>query len=204
MEVRVWLRAPGIEVGPRRVEDPTSCPGRREAPICFVPVLDEPRRLKHKLAGWSGYPRLGGVGPRQWRAGGERERPDRLWIRIVEDTAVFLAQATGAASSLEPKDALTILLTVETLLFAAFGIAVSLAGESVFGQSRFFTSGVFALIVFSLVVCVSFGSVVAWYHVFVQGAPQLRGAWGIEAITLLIGIVAQPVITALIGIFQKR
>jgi hypothetical protein len=87
---------------------------------------------------------------------------------------------------------LPMLLTTESLLFAAFGIGVSLAAPTEFGRSRFFTKGYLAV-----------GAGAAWVEVFGHPWPEGLLAW-LQAGALAAGIVFQPLLTLLIAFFLRR
>jgi hypothetical protein len=97
-------------------------------------------------------------------------------------------------------NALAALLTTESLLFAAFGIAVNF---STVGQRRIRklpvsaqTLGAGCVIVLA---GVAFGASVAWGKIFLSPFPS--AFYGVAiAIALLLAIVAQPIIAALLAL----
>ena len=98
---------------------------------------------------------------------------------------------------------LPMLLTTESLLFAAFGIGVSLAAPTEFGRSRFFTKGYLAWLVGLGLTAVAVGAGAAWVEVFGHPWPEGLLAW-LQAGALAAGIVFQPLLTLLIAFFLRR
>lgn len=92
------------------------------------------------------------------------------------------------------KDALTLLLTVEGLLFAALSIGVATARREL-GQARSRVPLILSLSAISVILLVAIGACSAWSHIYEThaGAPEATDL-EIEGIALLAAIVAQPVL----------
>jgi hypothetical protein len=93
-----------------------------------------------------------------------------------------------------PADALTLLLTVEGLLFAALGIGVGTAQREL-GQTRSPIPLVISLIAVVVILLVAVGACSAWSHIYETHAGAADATnLGIEGIALLAAIVVQPVL----------
>jgi len=93
-----------------------------------------------------------------------------------------------------PTDALTLLLTVEGLLFAALSIGVATAQRQL-GQTRSPFPLVVSLVVVLVIALVAAGATSAWSHIY-ETHPGAADATDleIEGIALIAAIVAQPFI----------
>jgi hypothetical protein len=98
-------------------------------------------------------------------------------------------------------DALTVLLTVESLLLAVLGLAVTLGtpnGRRV--PDLPISAGWIAAVTVAAIAAAGVGSAVAWYQIFVRpgyphGTPGQLIAW-----TLLVPIILEPGIAALLAL----
>ncbi len=89
---------------------------------------------------------------------------------------------------LESKDALVAMLTVETLLFAAFAVAAAFMPKTRAGWDLLCSAGLFAWLVASAIIVTAIGATAAWADVYVRcglTTPQY-----VAAVALAIGIVA--------------
>jgi uncharacterized integral membrane protein len=92
------------------------------------------------------------------------------------------------------KDALTLLLTVEGLLFAALSIGVATARREL-GQVRSRVPFVISLTAVGVITLVAVGACSAWSHIYEThpGAAEATNL-EVEGIALIAAIVAQPVL----------
>jgi hypothetical protein len=89
-------------------------------------------------------------------------------------------------------DSLTLLLTAESLLFAAFGIVLLIVRPAAGGANvPPNVAWAVAILVGAVLAFVSIGAALAWWQLFVDAWPcsALRG---IQAIAAAAGIVVQP------------
>jgi hypothetical protein len=92
------------------------------------------------------------------------------------------------------KDALTLLLTVEGLLFAALSIGAATARREL-GQTRSHIPFVVSLTAVGVIALVAAGAISAWSHIY-EASPGATEATNLEisGIALIAAIVAQPLI----------
>jgi hypothetical protein len=97
-------------------------------------------------------------------------------------------------------DLLIALLTTEGLLFAALAIAVGITGGSTFGPKTSLSPTALAFVSSAVLFAVGGAAVLAWTQLF--GGAQWPAACTdrLEAIALLVAIVAQPVISLAVAI----
>lgn len=108
----------------------------------------------------------------------------------------LLAQAEqgGLASA----DALPLLLTTESLLFAAFGVSVALTTPVEGGRSPIVASGKLAALIAMIIWVVAFGAASAWIGVYIDPTP-CGFSTVVQALCLAGGIISQPVIATVIA-----
>jgi hypothetical protein len=101
--------------------------------------------------------------------------------------------------TLTASDALILLATVESLLFAALAVSVTLAGRAETGGEPFVRGPRLAWSITAVIGVVSLGAFTSWLELFAgSGWPcGFRGA--ITALAILVGIGAQPLLAALIA-----
>jgi len=92
---------------------------------------------------------------------------------------------------LGPADALTLLLTVESLLLAALAAAVALMGPQAAGGRPIAVGGGLAALIAAAITMVAVGAGAAWSSLYITPGPRGLTAW-IEAIALAVGIIAGP------------
>lgn len=102
----------------------------------------------------------------------------------------------AAATSFTSSDSLTLLLTAESLLFAAFGIVVLIVriapgGTNVEPNIAWIIAGVLGVVI----AAVAAGALLAWWQVFVDAWPS-GGMARIEAGAAAAGICVQPFVVA--------
>jgi hypothetical protein len=92
------------------------------------------------------------------------------------------------------KDALTLLLTAEGLIFAALSIGVATARREI-GQTFAWPAFVASLLAVGVVALVAVGAGNAWSHIY-EASPGAAEAskLEIEGIALIVAIAAQPVL----------
>ncbi len=97
-------------------------------------------------------------------------------------------------SAYGPTDALTLLLTVEGLLFAALSIGVATAQRQL-GETRSRWPLIMSLTAVGVILLVAVGACSAWSHIYEThaGAPDATDL-EIEGIALIAAIVAQPLL----------
>jgi hypothetical protein len=99
------------------------------------------------------------------------------------------------ASQLGAGEALVVLLTVESLLFAAFAVGAALTATSEFGRPLPTSGKTFAYLVFGAICLVAVGGAAAWTDAYLDhGVHSVYQA--IEAAAILAGIVAQVAFAA--------
>src|SRR5256885_6415692 len=102
---------------------------------------------------------------------------------------------TFGTSGFSAAQALTLLVTMESLLFAGLNVGLALA-IPVAGGRNISRAGAHRLAAFALgaLTIVAAGAILAWWQVFADAWPgsALRV---IEAVAVLIGIAAQPVLS---------
>jgi hypothetical protein len=89
-------------------------------------------------------------------------------------------------------DALTLLLTVESLLITALAVAVSLTGSHSEGSAPFVVRGGLAAVIAASVTIVAVGAAAAWIVVYIDPTPVGVAQWA-EAIGIGVGVLAEPV-----------
>jgi hypothetical protein len=94
-----------------------------------------------------------------------------------------------AAQVLAAPDALTLLLTVESLLIAALAVAISLTGPKPAGGKPFVVKGGLVLLIAFAITIVAAGAAAAWFALYVDVGPSGVEQW-VEAVSLAVGIVA--------------
>jgi len=97
-----------------------------------------------------------------------------------------------AVHGLAAAQALTALLTVESLIFAALGVGVAVTAAVPGGRSPYLASGKLARRIALALTAVAFAAGTAWWQVFMRPThPHGFFAWS-EAIGVAIAVVAQP------------
>jgi hypothetical protein len=96
--------------------------------------------------------------------------------------------AVARQVGLESKDALVSMLTVETLLFAAFAVAAAFMPKTRAGWDLMCSAGVFAWLVAAAIVVTAIGAAAAWADVYLRCG--LSTAQYVAAAALAVGIVA--------------
>jgi hypothetical protein len=111
-----------------------------------------------------------------------------------------VGMVAASASGLTKLGLLALLLTTEGLLFAALTVGVSLSASSVFGPPTVVGPATLAFIAAGLIAVVGAAAVLAWTDLFLgHGWPS---GWNgpLQAIALLVAIVAQPLVALLIAV----
>jgi hypothetical protein len=93
-----------------------------------------------------------------------------------------------------PKDALTLLLTAEGLIFAALGIGVAAAHRRI-GQGFGWLPFIVSLLAVGVVALIAVGASSAWSNIYdaSAGAPEATKL-EVQGIALIVAIIAQPVL----------
>lgn len=102
-------------------------------------------------------------------------------------------------STLSPNDALILLVTVESLLFAALAVSVTLAGPSELGGPPFVRGPKFAWSITGVLATVSIGALMSWLELYAGSHWPCEFRATVTALAILIGIAAQPLLAALIA-----
>jgi hypothetical protein len=97
------------------------------------------------------------------------------------------------AAAFQPTTALTILLTVESLLFAGLAAAVSLSSTTTLPVSPHAAARALALGIAAVLTAVAVGAGFAWSRLFVHAWPS-RLDEQVPVICLAVGIAAQPIV----------
>jgi hypothetical protein len=100
---------------------------------------------------------------------------------------------------LPDKDALTTLLSVESLLLAASTLAVTISRAPVYGDARSDLPRRVAWAIFWLVLLASVGAAAAWIELFICGDGPGNFLGWCEAVAIAAVIAALPVISGLIA-----
>lgn len=106
--------------------------------------------------------------------------------------------AQTGQGGLTSADALPLLLTTESLLFAAFGVSVALTTPVEGGRPPIVASGKLAALIAGIIWIVALGAASAWISVYVDPAP-CGFSQVIQALCLAGGIASQPVIATVIA-----
>jgi hypothetical protein len=106
-----------------------------------------------------------------------------------------VAMAQGGLSS---EDALPVLLSTESLLFAAFGVSVALTAPVPGGRPPIVASGWLATLIAAVIWIVAIGAASAWISVYTS-PPPCGFARVMEGICLAAGISLQPVLASVIA-----
>lgn len=127
---------------------------------------------------------------------------------LGEVLSPVLAQVANAAQAandvgLPPRQALTTSLTVEGLLFAAFGVSYNIATTAkAGGRHPFFGKAWFGWLIVLVILAVAASAGAAWYASFEPDWPNTLNE-KVRAYGLLAGIVTQPFFAAVIN-WQAR
>jgi hypothetical protein len=114
----------------------------------------------------------------------------------------ILLSTASPADTISNSDALLGLITIESLLFAAFAVSVALAGEFKTGQRKIVRGPKLAWAITATIAAISFGAMMAWLELFVDPCPH--GFRGIAiAVTFAAGILAQPILAGWISLGVK-
>jgi hypothetical protein len=93
---------------------------------------------------------------------------------------------------------LPVLLTTESLLFAAFGVSVGLTTPVEGGRPPIIASGVLAALIAVIIWVVAIGAAAAWISVYTSPGP-CGFSETIQALCLAAGIAMQPLVAAVIA-----
>ena len=104
------------------------------------------------------------------------------------------------STGVTPDDALSTLLTTESLLFAVFGLVVSLTSSIGRARKWILRPTVIGDIVVALIALVAFGAAVAWHDSYVAGGFPRDGSQRIMALTVVAAVVAQPILAFLLTV----
>ncbi|HEV2772754.1 MAG TPA: hypothetical protein VGV57_08010 [Thermoleophilaceae bacterium] len=109
------------------------------------------------------------------------------------------ASSAAPLTGLSPPGTLTLLLTTESLLFAAFGVGVALTTPTAEGRPAFIAQGYLALGVALVILVVGIGAFTAFLEILDWG--RLRGFSSIaQATAIAVGIAMQPVFALVVGV----
>jgi hypothetical protein len=111
---------------------------------------------------------------------------------------------TGAeASSLSPAESLTVAITMEGLLFAAFSVGYKLTEETEEGRSPFFTQAWFGWCIVGVILVLAVAACASWWEIFGSDWPSNIGQL-LLGLGLALGIIAQPIFAAVINVESKK
>lgn len=113
-----------------------------------------------------------------------------------------VAAAPNQDVGLPPRAALTTLITVESLIFAAFAITVTLALPTDAGRSAFFTQGWFGGLVIVVLTVIAAAGMHALVATLEPAPPAGWNAWA-RAVGVAVGICAQPLLAVPITIPER-
>jgi hypothetical protein len=100
-------------------------------------------------------------------------------------------------------NALTTLLTTESLLFAVFALALGLSGTQLARTTLASAARNMAVSAAAVLTALASGAIVAWGDLFLRDWPARFGLW-FPAATIAIGILAQPVFAWVVVINLRR
>lgn len=116
---------------------------------------------------------------------------------------LLLSAAKHASPGLSASDALPLLLTTESLLFAALGVSVALTAPAPGGRAPFVATGRLAGCIAFTLTLVAVGGAAAWLTVFTSPDAHGWGPW-LRAGGIAAGIVLQPLFAWLIFFGVRR
>jgi hypothetical protein len=105
---------------------------------------------------------------------------------------MMAGEVAEQVSALSPSDALVVLLTVETLLFAAFAVGAALGATTEFGRPLPTSMAAFGVAVSIVVTLVAAGALAAWSDAYIHHGIH-NPYQAVEAAAILVGIVAEVV-----------
>jgi hypothetical protein len=119
---------------------------------------------------------------------------------MLNSIASAISLPATAATQLSASDALILLMTVETLLFAGLAVSVALAAPSEHGGPPIVRGPRLAWSITVAIALVSFGAAMAWLDLFSGSGNWPVGfrAWAI-AVALASGILMPPALGAWIS-----
>jgi hypothetical protein len=120
------------------------------------------------------------------------------WRSRATVNTIHVLSATS--SDLTKNDVFIALVTVEGLLFAALSISATLASGSKFGAPTWGPPWVLAVASAIVLIVVAVAVLLAWIDLFTGHAWPHHSDRQIEAIGLLVAIVAQPTLAAVIAV----
>jgi hypothetical protein len=112
------------------------------------------------------------------------------------DLVAFAAAPTG----LTKLGLLSLLLTTESLLFAALTVSLSLAATSTFGSRTVVSPVALGFVAAAVLAVIGIAAVLAWTDLFALGSWPAGWNVRVEATALLVAILAQPVIAFVIAV----
>lgn len=116
-------------------------------------------------------------------------------------TAKAAAGATDSAG-LDPQQSLTLALTAESLMFAAFSVSYNLAQPTDEGRHPFFAQGIFSFVIAGAITAAAISAGASWYAVFEPDWPSGINEW-LRAGGVGIAIVLQPVFAFVIAVAAR-
>ena len=116
---------------------------------------------------------------------------------------LLLAAAHAASTAVDPgftkANVLTTYVTMESLLFAGLSAAIALSATGTLGRKTPIEPWIVATIATVLLLVIAAGAVLAWWDLFGGRSWPASCNRRFEAIGLLLGIVAMPLIAAAIA-----
>ena len=136
------------------------------------------------------------------------EGAGRMPIMVGEFLPSVLAQGVIAAQSanevgLPPRESLTLSLTAESLLFAAFTVSFNMAQPTKKGRHPFFAQGVFSFVIVAAITAVAVAAGAAWWATFEPNWPTGINQW-LRAGGVAVPIVLQPFLALAIAIQARN
>lgn len=112
-----------------------------------------------------------------------------LW----EELLLLLAQTQAAApqAGLQPAQSLTLALTAESLMFAAFSVSYNLAQPTDEGRHPFYAQGIFSYVIVFAIFAAAVSAGASWYAVYEPDWPSGYIEW-MRAVGVAIAIALQP------------
>lgn len=116
---------------------------------------------------------------------------------------LLINSAPPLAPLFTPSNALTTLLTVESLLFAGIASATALSSTTTLPISPHAAARALVLGLSAVLTCVAVGAAFAWSRLFLDDWPQ-RIDDQVPALCLAVGIIAQPIVAWIVAYLLHR
>ena len=110
---------------------------------------------------------------------------------------------TANEVGLPPRESLTLALTAESLLFAAFAVSFNMAQPTRTGRHPFFAQGIFSFVIVGAIAAVAVAAGAGWWATFEPKWPSGGNEW-MRAGGVAVPIVLQPLFALAIAIQARN